>query len=162
PLRADARRRLSAALEKAIQGSDGVFVSDYAKRMVDRGLLEDVMAHAGATGSIPVIVDPKSSDFRLYAGCTAITPNLREAEIATGRTIACEDDLREAAFRLRDATGASWILITMGEKGMALSGADGSLAVIPTRAREVYDVTGAGDTVLAYFGLGLATRMPAL
>jgi D-beta-D-heptose 7-phosphate kinase/D-beta-D-heptose 1-phosphate adenosyltransferase len=105
---------------------------------------------------VPVIVDPKAADLAIYRGCTAITPNRREAETGTGMTIGDEASIEEAARRIARVTDASIVLITLGERGMALWAAAGELRMIASRAREVFDVTGAGDTVLAYFGLGLA------
>lgn len=163
PPTAATRARLLEIVGKAMSSCTAIFVSDYAKGMVDRDLVRAIAAAASAHpgARTPLIVDPKSSDMSLYAGCTAITPNLREAESAARMPIHTDDDAREAARRIREVTGATWVLITRGEKGVVLSGPDGGLEVIPARAREVYDVTGAGDTVLAYFGLGLATGMPA-
>jgi rfaE bifunctional protein nucleotidyltransferase chain/domain len=94
--------------------------------------------------------------FSAYRGCDAITPNRKEAEAATGISLTGESAVTEAANRLREACGAAHVLITLGERGLALSGPDGSLEMFPALAREVFDVTGAGDTVLAYFGLALA------
>lgn len=109
-----------------------------------------------------MVVDPKASDVSTYRGCTAITPNEHEAEIASGISVASDAGLEEAARRIGAAAGCGWVLVTRGERGMALSGPHGPLAHIPAEAREVYDVTGAGDTVLAYFGLGLAARLEPL
>jgi D-beta-D-heptose 7-phosphate kinase/D-beta-D-heptose 1-phosphate adenosyltransferase len=97
----------------------------------------------------------------MYRGCDAITPNRKETEVATGTPIATDDDLAKAALAVRQASGASHVLITLGERGMALARPDGSIEMIPAQAREVFDVTGAGDTVLAYFGLCLASGAEA-
>ena len=162
-LPAAARARLVEAIRGALDRCDAVFVSDYAKGVVDEDLVAEVVSMARLAGrSIPVIVDPKSADFVRYRGCDGITPNQRESEIAARLPIVGEDDLREAARRLREVCGARWVLITRGEKGMALSDGPGSLHLVATKAREVYDVTGAGDTVLAYFGLGAAAGMPLI
>src|SRR5207249_4141200 len=131
--------------------SGAILVSDYAKGVVDRGLVADLVGMVRRAGSgAPIIVDPKSADLAGYEGCTAITPNLREAEIASRLSIRTDEDLREAGRLIREVTGARWVLITRGEKGMALISEDGSIDLIAAKAREVYDVTGAGDTVLAY------------
>jgi D-beta-D-heptose 7-phosphate kinase / D-beta-D-heptose 1-phosphate adenosyltransferase len=153
----DARARLLAALDRALPGCGAVLVSDYAKGVVDRDLVAEIGARVKASGrSIPILVDPKRIDFSAYRGCDAITPNRKETEAATGVDLAHEANVVEAARKIREATGASHVLITLGERGMALSSADGALDVVPAQAREVYDVTGAGDTVLAYFGLAVA------
>jgi D-beta-D-heptose 7-phosphate kinase/D-beta-D-heptose 1-phosphate adenosyltransferase len=108
-----------------------------------------------------VIVDPKSSDFTVYHGATAITPNRKEAEAASGMVIGDDPALARAGRRLREVAAASYVLVTLGERGMALVGPDDALDLLPAEAREVFDVTGAGDTVLAYFGLGLSAGLSA-
>ena len=161
PLAPAARGRLLESLGGGLDRCDAIFVSDYAKGIVDENLVPEIVAMALRAGrSIPVIVDPKSPDFARYRGCRGITPNQRESEIAAHIAIATEADLREAAGRMREACGARWVLITRGEKGMALSDGPDSLHLVATKAREVYDVTGAGDTVLAYFGLGVSAGLP--
>jgi D-beta-D-heptose 7-phosphate kinase/D-beta-D-heptose 1-phosphate adenosyltransferase len=160
-LPAAVRGHLVDSLRKALGGCDAVLVSDYAKGVVDEGLVPEIAAMARRAGRpLPVIVDPKSHDFARYRGCDGITPNQRESEIAAQVTIGGEEDLREVARRLRERCGAPWVLITRGEKGMALSDGPDSLHLVATKAREVYDVTGAGDTVLAYFGLGVSAGLP--
>lgn len=157
------RAAMIASLEKTAPASAAVVVSDYAKGVVDTGLLGEIATMLQRAGSkAPIIVDPKSSDFGGYAGCFAITPNQREAEIASRLPIRTDEDLRKAGRHIHETTGAAWVLITRGEKGMALVGADGSMVLIGADAREVYDVTGAGDTVLAYFSLALAVGLQPL
>ena len=151
----DAGERLSRALDIAIEGAHAVLVSDYAKGVVTRNSMAHVARRATARG-IPVVVDPKASDLSTYRGATAITPNRREAESGSGLALTDPDAIEDAARRIREASGAAIVLITLGERGMALSAAGRPVELIASRAREVYDVTGAGDTVLAYFGLGLA------
>lgn len=163
PLAEKARARLLTLCEAHLRDCDAVVVSDYAKGVVDRTLVPELSrALTGAGLRIPVVVDPKSNDLTTYRGCTAITPNQKEAEAATGFTLAGLEDVGRAAGRIREACLAPWVLITRGAKGMVLSGSDGSLEVIEADSREVYDVTGAGDTAIAYFGLGLAAGLSAL
>lgn len=162
-LRPNTRARLLAVLSGALPTCEAILVSDYAKGVVDAGLVAEIVSlvlrGGRSRGAIPVVVDPKSDDFARYAGCFAITPNLREAEVAARMRIATEADLEEAARRIRLVAGSPWVLITRGEKGMFLSGPDGGTTAIPARTREVYDVTGAGDIVVGYFGLGVATGL---
>jgi D-beta-D-heptose 7-phosphate kinase/D-beta-D-heptose 1-phosphate adenosyltransferase len=153
------RIKLAAALVKAIDGADAILVSDYAKGVVTGETLAATIDQSA--GRIPVIVDPKSLDFGLYRGCTAITPNRAEAEAATRLTLRTDGDLDEAVQRIRAACGARDVLITLGDEGMILSHEGRPIDRIAARAREVYDVTGAGDTVLAYFGLGLGAGINA-
>jgi D-beta-D-heptose 7-phosphate kinase / D-beta-D-heptose 1-phosphate adenosyltransferase len=156
------RERLLVALTSALTGCRAILVSDYAKGVVDGRLVAEIAARAAATGQeIPIIVDPKVADLGAYRGCTAITPNRKEAETAARMTTVSDDDLRETTRRIRQSSGARDVLVTLGERGMALGRSDGSFEIIPARAREVFDVTGAGDTVLAYFGLALAAGVPA-
>jgi D-beta-D-heptose 7-phosphate kinase/D-beta-D-heptose 1-phosphate adenosyltransferase len=161
-LKEETRRRLLEAIESRLPDLMGILVSDYAKGVVDARFVADLRERLDRTGhAVPVVVDPKSPDFSQYRGCTAITPNLVEAEAAARMTIRSDADLEEAGRRLRAACGADWVLITRGENGMALCG-ERSLDIIPAVPREVYDVTGAGDTVLAYFSLGLSTGLHAV
>src|SRR5262245_7693993 len=163
PLSGKARARLLDSLSRQRGPLGAVFVSDYAKGVVDERLVADLRSALGASGrDVPIVVDPKSSDFTRYMGATAVTPNQREAEIAAGMTITGPADLAEAARRIRAACRAPWVLITRGEKGMALSDPQGAIHEVPARALEVFDVTGAGDTVLAYFGMALATGLDPL
>ena len=155
PLTRAERERLGAALRDALRGADALLVSDYAKGVISR----ETLASCGT--AVPIVVDPKSSDLSIYAGGTAITPNRGEAESGTGLVLDDDASLEAAAQRIRELCGARDVLITLGERGMAVSSAGRPIARIAAQAREVYDVTGAGDTVLAYFGLGLAAGLPA-
>ena len=162
-LRAETRERLLSALGAVLPECGAILVSDYAKGVVDSRLVADIAALVAAQApGIPIIVDPKTQDLSRYAGCFAITPNSKESEAAARMAIASEEDLVEAARRIRESSGARCVLITRGEKGMALSQPDGRLDLIAAQAREIYDVTGAGDIVMAYLGMGLATGLPPL
>jgi D-beta-D-heptose 7-phosphate kinase / D-beta-D-heptose 1-phosphate adenosyltransferase len=145
-------------LRAALDGADAVLVSDYAKGVVDAARMRSVAEIA--SGRIPVVVDPKARDLSVYRGCTAITPNRAEAEAASGHTIARDEDVSAAARAIAAACGASVVLITRGDRGLSLWERE-RVAHVPALAREVYDVTGAGDTVIAYFTLGLAAGMDA-
>ncbi len=146
---------LLEAARHAAGVSQAIVLSDYHKGVVSSGLIAAVVAAAGST---PVIVDPKVPDATRYRGVTLLTPNHHEAELMTGTRIRTADDARHAARSLHTATHAN-ILITWGEHGMWLLDASGSSTVelaIPATAREVADVTGAGDTVVATLALALA------
>lgn len=153
---------VGAAVEQAIashvemraKSAHVILVSDYQKGVVTRRSMASVLAFAHANG-LPVIVDPKVPHIDYYAGAALVTPNHLEAESATNSHIVTHDDARRAAQALRQRIGVESVLITRGEHGMWLDhgGADGYL---PTSAREVADVTGAGDTVIATLALGLA------
>ncbi len=159
PLSGPARAALVHALAAVLPDCSVVAVSDYAKGVVDEGLTAEIARLAGGK---PVVVDPKAADLARYRGCTLLTPNAQEARLATGCDVDGEEGLREAAARIHARSGAASVLITRGERGMALSETGGGFHLIPTRAREVFDVTGAGDTVLAYLAMGLAAGADVL
>jgi len=147
--------RLLGAFEAALDEHDVVVLSDYAKGLLSDEALPALISRAVARG-VPVIADPKSVDFTRYAGVTLIKPNRKEL-IAATRLPALHDDEIEAAARIVQAdTNIPHVLVTRGERGMTLVGPDEALAHLPTRAREVYDVSGAGDTVLATLAAAFA------
>lgn len=131
-----------------------IVVSDYLKGIVTRRVMAAVVK-AGLQHGIPVVVDPKIPHLDFYAGATLVTPNHHEAETATHLRIRSEEDARHAATVFREQSRCLGVLITRGEQGMWLTcdSADGHL---PAAAREVSDVTGAGDTVVATLALAMA------
>jgi D-glycero-beta-D-manno-heptose-7-phosphate kinase len=149
-------RMFAAALESA----DACILSDYAKGLLTPSICQQLMALANEQGKA-VIVDPKGQDFSKYAGCTAITPNLREAEMATNVSIHTETDLFIAADKLHGILGqSSALLVTRGADGMTLFRNGDSTVHVPALAHEVFDVTGAGDTVVSLFTLAIAAGAP--
>lgn len=150
PLRGDLEGKLRERISGSLEGVDGVVVSDYAKGTVTQGLLD-----ALTDGAAPVVVDPKEPNFGLYRKVRCVTPNRLEAERASGVKIGDLDDLERAGRALLERWEADMVLITRGEEGMSLFERD-RVTHIPTVAREVYDVSGAGDTVVATFTLALA------
>ncbi len=146
-------------VESIIPKSDAVIISDYDKGVVSPYVLERVIACAKENGK-PVIVDPKVRNTWNYKGATAITPNLKEAGIAFGKEITDEDSLISAGKTILEKLELSAVLITRGEHGMTLfQRANDSITHIPAVAKEVFDVTGAGDTVIAVFTLGLTAGL---
>lgn len=147
---------MAAAVRAACADARAIILSDYRKGVVTPAVIAAARACAG---SVPIVVDPKVPDATRYAGVTVLTPNHHEAELMTGTRIQDADDCRAAARALHTATGAN-VLITWGEHGMWLFDASGPAAIdlhIPATAREVADVTGAGDTVVATLALALAS-----
>jgi D-beta-D-heptose 7-phosphate kinase / D-beta-D-heptose 1-phosphate adenosyltransferase len=134
---------------------DVIIVSDYLKGVLTPPVLSAV-SQIGRSLGIPVVVDPKGSDYSKYRGATLLTPNRKEAEIASGVAITDLDSLERAANGLLQPLGLDALLITRSEAGMSLFPADGASVHIPTVAREVFDVTGAGDTVISVLSVGLA------
>jgi len=140
-----------------IDSTSALLLSDYGKGLFSKEVLRELIRLATSHGK-PTIVDPKGVDYKRYAGATIVTPNRKEASLASGVDIDDgEDSLEEAANRLRQELGDTHILVTLGAKGMALFTSDGKHVHIPATAREVYDVSGAGDTVISFLGLGISS-----
>ena len=149
----DEAARLIDAAVRAIRASDALILEDYNKGVLTAPLIERAMAVARER-RIPVVVDPKYRNFFAYRGATVFKPNRRELEAALGAAFDLEhpETLPATLQRL----GAEHVLLTLGEKGMVLASGDGTLHRVPTTARAVYDVSGAGDTVTAYLAAILA------
>jgi rfaE bifunctional protein kinase chain/domain len=153
PLRDADRARVVEAVKKAVAGADAVVLSDYAKGMLHRDIVEAALP-------APVIVaDPKPGNVALFAGVTCIAPNASEAAVASGIAITDAASLERAGRELLDRLACRYVLITRGEHGMSLFGRDGEREDIPSVARTVFDVSGAGDTVVAVLTLALAARV---
>ena len=146
-------RQIVARIGRLGAGAKVLLVSDYLKGAVTRPIIE-ALVELKAAGA-PLIVDPKIPHLACYAGATLVTPNHHEAETATHRRIRTDDEAREAARDFRARAACDAVLITRGEHGMWLSDATVEGA-IPAVAREVSDVTGAGDTVVATLALAIA------
>jgi rfaE bifunctional protein kinase chain/domain len=157
-LGAEAGAEVWARVERALAQADAVLISDYGKGVISPDLLDRLLPEL-TRRRIPSAVDPKEEHFARYRGVSVITPNLSEASQAWGRKIRSPDDLIEAGFGLRQKLQAEAVLITRGEDGMSLFTSEGH-AHFPTRARQVFDVTGAGDTVVATIAVALAARAP--
>ncbi|MFL6214893.1 MAG: D-glycero-beta-D-manno-heptose-7-phosphate kinase [Blastocatellia bacterium] len=159
----ESRAPISTAIEDAIiarfiaalDTADAVVVSDYRKGLLTPRVLAETL-QAVRRRNVPVCLDPKLRNFAGYQPVTVITPNNQEAAEAAALEIEDEASLNEAGRRLLAAIDCRAVLITRGEEGMALFTDDGEVTRIPTVAREVYDVTGAGDTVIATLALALA------
>jgi len=153
PVDEKARADLAARGRELMAGADALLLSDYGKGLLSPGLIRDLV---DAAGGKPSAVDPKQDHFAAYAGVTVATPNNHEAGSAVGRRGRYEE-LDDVAARLFELTGLKNLLITCGERGMRLYEGPGARAeVIETVAREVFDVTGAGDTVTGVLALALA------
>ncbi|NTV50459.1 MAG: bifunctional D-glycero-beta-D-manno-heptose-7-phosphate kinase/D-glycero-beta-D-manno-heptose 1-phosphate adenylyltransferase HldE [Geobacteraceae bacterium] len=135
-----------------------VVLSDYNKGVLTPTVIASAISAASAVG-IPVLIDPKGTDFSRYGGATLLTPNRKEAEAASGIAITDAASLAQAAGAIMTATGLQHLLITRSEEGMSLFSNSGEVVHIPTVAREVFDVSGAGDTVLATLAVGIASGL---
>lgn len=149
---ADLTRIVSAARD-ALADADALLLEDYNKGALAPGLILAVMEIARRRG-IPIVVDPKYRQFFEYAGATVFKPNRRELESALGAAVDLQNGnaLPEALTRLK----VDNLLVTLGSDGMVLVTKDGGLTQIPSIARQIYDVSGAGDTVTAWLGTALA------
>lgn len=156
PHPAEVQRRALAQLAGAWGGIDAVVISDYGKGVVQPALMERLRALKRKRGGVPVVVDPKSLHFELYRGATVVTPNLGEALAAAHVTARGDAAVERAGAALARRTRGSAILITRGEAGMSLIAPGREALHIPTLARQVFDVTGAGDTVVSVLSLALA------
>ncbi|MBV8197051.1 MAG: D-glycero-beta-D-manno-heptose-7-phosphate kinase [Candidatus Eremiobacteraeota bacterium] len=149
----DRHRLASFVAERAAQ-CDAVILSDYAKGLLCREIVE------AAQACRLVLADPKPQNISIYGGITCVAPNVAEASAMTGIAITDDGALEAAAARLLAMLRCRYAVITRGEHGMALFGSDGERLQIPSVARTVYDVSGAGDTVTAVLALGLAGGVP--
>ncbi|HAM36804.1 MAG TPA: D-glycero-beta-D-manno-heptose-7-phosphate kinase [Elusimicrobia bacterium] len=156
PLSKDVENGVINSITAALPDAQGVILSDYGKGVITPRILKTTIAHARRRG-IPVTVDPKVEHFGLYRGVDCITPNTAEAWAGMGLPPQSgEKPLTELGWAIRRRLLARSVLITRGPDGMSLFEPDGRLTHIPTRAREVFDVTGAGDTVISVLTLSLA------
>lgn len=147
--------RVLSYIRKAVKSADLVVISDYAKGLITETLVEETRDICGSLGK-PVAVDPKVEHFDYYRGATIVTPNNVEASQASGVDITDDASLHRAGSALFNRLGCGALLITRGENGMSLFEAD-SETHIPTVAKEVFDVSGAGDTVIGTLALALAS-----
>ncbi|MHC4853300.1 MAG: bifunctional heptose 7-phosphate kinase/heptose 1-phosphate adenyltransferase, partial [Planctomycetota bacterium] len=132
-----------------------VLISDYGKGVVTKPVVEAAIAAAHSAGGI-VVVDPKGVDYSIYRGVDLLTPNREEAMAATGIQVEVNEDLHKVATKLKEITGIRSATVTLGKDGIFYELEDGNSRTIPTDARAVFDVTGAGDTVVAALTLARA------
>jgi D-beta-D-heptose 7-phosphate kinase/D-beta-D-heptose 1-phosphate adenosyltransferase len=159
PFPEEVRNALFTYLDQNFANFQAVIVSDYNKGMISAELMALLMEKLRLQPTIPVIVDPKPHRMERFTGVTIMTPNLHEAEIMASMAITTEEELLRAAATIMARLGLKALLITRGEAGMALFQQGHEPLLIPTMAREVFDVTGAGDTVVATLALGLAAGL---
>jgi D-beta-D-heptose 7-phosphate kinase/D-beta-D-heptose 1-phosphate adenosyltransferase len=155
PVSRAVRAQVIAAVRQRLPEADVLLISDYAKGLVSPGLVREVLALA-ARYHCMVAVDPKVQNLLLFKGVTVVAPNHHEAAAAAHLTIRSEADLLRVGQVLLRRLKARGVLVTRGEQGMSLFEAGKPVVHIPTVAREVYDVTGAGDTVMGALSLALA------
>lgn len=154
PTHEKVEKALLKSIERAVGEfkPKGIIISDYSKGVVTDGLVSRVIGLAKKSRMF-VTVDPKGKEYARYRGASAITPNLREAELASGIKISDERTLRKAAEMIMKQTEADFVLITRGSGGMSYFSKHGESGTVPSHPVEVFDVTGAGDTAAGVFTL---------
>jgi D-beta-D-heptose 7-phosphate kinase/D-beta-D-heptose 1-phosphate adenosyltransferase len=150
--------RIITTVKEQTGSIDAIVVSDYGKGVVTRSLM-DGLRSLGQDGQPILAVDPTVRNLALYKDVTLITPNNYEAQQMSGIHIEDDQSLRRAGAHLLEELGCQTVLITQGDKGMTLVEGNGETTQIPTVARKVFDVSGAGDTVIAAFTLALAAGL---
>ncbi len=151
----DRGRRLREAVLAALDGAGALILSDYGKGVISRTFLEEILPEARRLG-VPVCVDPKDTHFFSYQKVSVLTPNQHEAAEVLGYKLRDETAVGRAGKEILTRLEAECVLITRGEKGMSLFERGPRRTDFPTVAREVYDVTGAGDTVVSAYAVALA------
>lgn len=161
PISATVERKLLTYIAERIPTVSGIVISDYAKGMITATLVEQIRAIA-ARHHIPIIVDPKVEHMAYYAGVTVITPNHWEARQAAGFLPTQNASIDQIGFALREQLHCDSVLVTRGEEGMSIFQDQGRTWSIPAVAKQVYDVTGAGDTVVSTLALAMSVgaRLP--
>jgi len=154
PLDAATRRELVEAIRSALPGADVVLLSDYAKGCLGDSVLADAIAAAREAGK-PVIVDPKSLPLARYNGATVVKPNARELESVTGMECVDDRSAAAAARRALEMADIDALLVTRSDQGMTLVARNADPVHFRDKSREVFDVSGAGDTALAVLGLAI-------
>jgi len=157
PLNQGIQEALLQVIIQKMETADIVLISDYDKGVCTPALLAEIIARGQAAG-VRTLADPiRGHDYRKYHGCSAITPNRLEAGLASGRVIPNADEALFAGERLQEQLDLEAAIVTLDKEGMALCHRDGRREIFPTRPRQVYDITGAGDMVLAVLGMALAS-----
>jgi D-beta-D-heptose 7-phosphate kinase/D-beta-D-heptose 1-phosphate adenosyltransferase len=151
----DAESKLIALVRQLLDSVDLLIISDYAKGSLTLAVLESAIQDARGR-NIPVLIDPKGKDYLKFKGASVITPNRREAAEACSLDEHRDDVVRTAGRRLLSELDLAAIIITEGEKGMTLFESNGNETSFKAEAHEIYDVTGAGDTVIAALGVAMA------
>ncbi len=155
-LPANVNKKLLSKIQKNIDDFDAIIIEDYGKGVINPELVAELVALCHKKKKI-VTVDPKEDHFDYYKGVTALTPNLKEAQVAAGAKIRSKSEITALGQEIIKQLHPKALLVTLGEDGMMLFN-DGQYHFIPTAALEVFDVTGAGDTVISAFTLALSCK----
>lgn len=154
------RSRLLSTIDEELAEVSAVILSDYDKGVLNGEMPQEIIRRARAKG-IPVFVDPKRKGWERYSGATCVTPNTSEVEEVTGTVVVHDEHLLVSSAKfLREQYHIDWCLVTRGPKGMCLVGQENPPLFVKATAREVYDVSGAGDTVIATLAVAVGSGMP--
>jgi D-beta-D-heptose 7-phosphate kinase/D-beta-D-heptose 1-phosphate adenosyltransferase len=166
PVAGNIEQQLLQSIPQHVRKADVVLISDYDKGVCTAAVIATAVSAAQA-GGVRILADPirppltthhsPLTIYHKYRGCSALTPNRLEAELATGRQINSADEALQAAEQLRQELDLEAGIVTLDKDGMALAHRDGAKKLFPTRPRQVYDITGAGDMVLSVLGITLAS-----
>ena len=159
PVSAEVASALERLIDDACDGVEACVLSDYAKGVITPGIAQFAIGVARARG-VPVVVDPKQRELATYKGATVITPNLHELERFAAASVATADEIEASVARLLPELEGGALLVTRSAEGMTLFRTSQPAFPVPAMAKEVYDVTGAGDTVVATLALALAADLP--
>ena len=161
PCTVDSQEKILAATRQSLPHCQAVILSDYRKGLFTESLSQVLIEQIHhQDSSIPIIVDPKGRHYNHYKGATVITPNLKELGEVSGYSLKSESDILRESQHLQHSLNIGSILVTQGSQGMTLVEKDKDPYFFPAQTREVYDVSGAGDTVVATLALGLASGYP--
>jgi D-beta-D-heptose 7-phosphate kinase/D-beta-D-heptose 1-phosphate adenosyltransferase len=160
PVDAKVEQKIVARLKEKLTEAHAFVVSDYDKGVVTSTILREILPFAYER--VPVLIDPKLRNFNSYRPATLVTPNHHEALRMSDTEDHSDDGLHDAAKIIQQKLGCDAVLITRGDRGMMLFEAGGQPVYVETAAREVYDVTGAGDTVIATLAAALASGATTL
>ena len=158
PIAMDLQQQLCDAFDQAVQEAGAVVLSDYGKGLLTRKVVRHVIQKAKEL-QIPVVIDPKGPDYSMYRQATVVTPNRKELAEATKTVLTSMSDVEIAAKKLREEWQLEAVLATLSADGMLLVNQDGTSRHLPTASKGVFDVSGAGDTVVATIAAGLASQL---
>ncbi len=158
PINSSSETAIYDFTKKNIKDFDAIILSDYNKGVLTKNVL-NLLIELAQNENKPILVDPKGKDFSKYRGATIITPNRKETELVTHSELSNEETIRETGITLQKNLDLACLLITLGKDGMAFF-KDGDFQIIRAEAKEVYDVSGAGDTVISILGAGISVGMP--
>jgi len=148
PIPESSRQAVAGYIKGKLDSLDAIIFSDYEKGVITKDLLEEVLPLAAEKG-VSVAVDPKFTNFRYFKGVTIIVPNRKEASGFVRHEITDDSNALKAARNIMESLKSECVLVKLGERGMLLLEKDGSRVFIETAAEQVFDVTGAGDTVIS-------------